>query len=71
EKDFEEVFEVSFTTKSAEEGTGLGLAIARRFIRAYGGELSVEMSVPNERTVFLIEMPTISEESHQEVTTDV
>jgi len=55
-----QIFEPTFTTKSIEEGTGLGLAICRRFLRSYDGEITLERSVPGE-TVFLIELPEVSE----------
>jgi signal transduction histidine kinase len=51
------LFESSFTTKNANEGTGLGLSIARRFIRAYQGEIILEESKPAQSTVFLITLP--------------
>ena len=35
------VFDPFFTTKPPGQGTGLGLDIARRFIRRYGGDISV------------------------------
>jgi signal transduction histidine kinase len=56
-ENMQRVFEPSFTTKSVEDGTGLGLSIARRFIRAYEGEIIVEKSVPGVETTFLIELP--------------
>jgi len=55
-----QIFEPTFTTKSIEEGTGLGLAICRRFLRSYDGEITLERSAPGE-TVFLIELPEVSE----------
>lgn len=61
EENFQQVFEASFTTKSVEEGTGLGLSIARRFIRAFDGEIVVEKSTPGVQTAFLIELPLLSE----------
>lgn len=60
-ENYENIFETSFTTKTVEEGTGLGLSIARRFIRAYDGELSVEKSLPYKETVFLIDLPIYEE----------
>lgn len=51
------LFEIQFTTKQAEEGTGLGLTITRRFIRDFGGDISLKRSVPGEGTVFLIQLP--------------
>lgn len=57
EENFQKVFEASFTTKTVEEGTGLGLSIARRFIRAFDGEIIVEKSAPGVQTAFMIDLP--------------
>lgn len=59
------LFESSFTTKSPDRGTGLGLGIARRFVRAYGGEIEFAGSRPHERTVFRVRLPLSGGESAQ------
>lgn len=52
-----QLFESSFTTKSADEGTGLGLGIARRFVRSSGGDIEFVSSDPLRKTVFRITLP--------------
>jgi signal transduction histidine kinase len=54
------MFEVNFTTKSAEEGTGLGLSISRRLVRAFGGDIEIENTVEGKGTTFLIWFPKSS-----------
>ncbi len=51
------LFQTQFSTKSSEEGTGLGLGISRRFIRAFGGDLELESSIPDQETIFRIWIP--------------
>ncbi len=51
------IFEPSFTTKTVEEGTGLGLSISRRLVRAFGGDIEIEKTSPDEGTTFLIWFP--------------
>lgn len=51
------LFEIQFSTKSADEGTGLGLTICRRFVRAFGGDIALVRSAPGEGCVFRIELP--------------
>ena len=50
-----QIFDPFFTTKPPGQGTGLGLDIARRLVRRYDGEISVE-SAPG-RTEFAVELP--------------
>lgn len=51
------LFEAQISTKSRDEGTGLGLSIARRFIRAFGGDLYYDGSREDWTTVFKMELP--------------
>lgn len=52
------IFEIGFTTKPPSEGTGMGLSIARRYARAFGGEVELIFSEPNARgTCFRITIP--------------
>lgn len=57
EENQSKLFQTQFSTKSADEGTGLGLGISRRFIRAFGGDLEFESSLPGQETVFRIWIP--------------
>ena len=54
-----QLFEVQFSTKSAEEGTGLGLSISRRFLRAAGGDLKFVASQAFQKTEFLLSWPML------------
>jgi len=49
------IFDPFFTTKPPGQGTGLGLDIARRLVRSYRGDLTVE-SEPG-RTAFVVRLP--------------
>jgi signal transduction histidine kinase len=49
------IFDPFFTTKPPGQGTGLGLEIARRLVRSYRGDLTVE-SEPG-RTEFIVRLP--------------
>ncbi len=51
------LFEQGFTTKAPQEGTGLGLAICRRYARAFGGEVELVFSAPNQGTCFRVTIP--------------
>lgn len=42
---------------SSSRGTGLGLFICREIVRAHGGTISVERSLPGKGTMFSIELP--------------
>lgn len=55
------LFEGQFTTKSRSEGTGLGLNISRRFIRAFGGDIKLLQSKPEQGTEFLILLPLMKD----------
>lgn len=60
------LFEVQFSTKSRAEGTGMGLSISRRFIRAFGGDIRLVHSGPDEGCEFEIQLPFLHEpESHK------
>ncbi len=55
-KNFKNVFNPGFTTKS--RGWGLGLTLAKRIIEQYhGGRIYVKDSVIGEGTTFRIELP--------------
>jgi signal transduction histidine kinase len=49
------IFESGVTTKS--DGTGLGLGICRRFVRSYGGDITIESTIVGVGTTFLIWLP--------------
>lgn len=49
------IWEPSFTTKHS--GTGLGLPIARRLIRAYGGDVQLELVEGRTGACFLVTLP--------------
>ncbi|MCM2282318.1 MAG: ATP-binding protein [Bdellovibrionaceae bacterium] len=51
------LFEIQFSTKTHDEGTGLGLSISRRFIRAFGGDIHLVHSAPDEGCEFEIQLP--------------
>lgn len=61
------LFKNQFSTKSPETGTGLGLSISRRFIRGFGGDMFLHLSVPGESTVFRIELPLNADDKKKEV----
>lgn len=54
------LFESQFTTKKREQGTGLGLNISRRFMRAHGGDITLDRSTPGEGTVFRVTLPPVN-----------
>jgi signal transduction histidine kinase len=50
------IFSPGFTTKT--RGWGLGLTLARRIVHEYhGGRISLKISEPNVKTVFMVELP--------------
>ena len=51
------LFETQFSTKDRDEGTGLGLSISRRFIRAYGGDITYIGEMSDWKTTFRIVLP--------------
>lgn len=55
----EKIFEQGFTTKPPAEGTGLGLSIARRYARAFGGDVVLAYSAPNDGTCFRVIVPLL------------
>ncbi|MDX1622440.1 MAG: HAMP domain-containing sensor histidine kinase [Gemmatimonadota bacterium] len=55
-----QIFDPFFTTKGA--GAGLGLSIVRSIIEENDGEIWVE-SVPGEKTVFFVVLPSVEAES--------
>jgi signal transduction histidine kinase len=57
------LFEPFVTTKPEGYGTGLGLGIVREVIQTHGGEISVT-SEPGMGTVFTIDLPVSSVETH-------
>ncbi|MEK6578951.1 MAG: ATP-binding protein, partial [Bdellovibrionota bacterium] len=57
-EDLIKIFEPNFTTKDSNDGTGLGLSISRRLVRAFGGDVEIEKTVPGEGTTFLVWLPT-------------
>jgi signal transduction histidine kinase len=52
-----QIFDPFFTTKGS--GAGLGLSIVRSIIEENDGEIWVE-SVPGEKTVFFVVLPSVS-----------
>ncbi len=59
ENHIKKLFQSQFTTKKREQGTGLGLNISRRFIRAHGGDITLEKSVPGEGAIFCVTLPPV------------
>lgn len=53
--DFDNIYELGFTTKVG--GTGLGLFIAKGLIESVGGNISVEESIVFVGTTFIVELP--------------
>jgi len=53
----EEIFELLFTTKTAQKGTGLGLPVSVMLLEHFGGSIYLEDSTDKE-TIFVIEVPT-------------
>ena len=52
------VFDPFFTTKGQGEGSGLGLTVARRIIRKFGGDISIE-SQEGKGTSCIVTLPLI------------
>ena len=52
EENLQKIFVPFFTTK--KEGSGIGLSLSRQIMRAHNGRLLVN-SIPNERTIFIME----------------
>ncbi|NOX35955.1 MAG: response regulator [Calditrichaeota bacterium] len=61
----EKIFEPFFTTKG-EKGNGLGLSIAADIIQRHNGKIYVD-SIPKKGSIFMIELPVISEEAETPV----
>jgi len=57
QKVLDKIFQPFFTTKPTGQGTGLGLSLSYDIVKAHGGELKVETK-ENERTTFIIQLPT-------------
>jgi signal transduction histidine kinase len=56
EKDYETVFQLGYTTKSAKRGLGFGLWWSRFYVERLRGRIEVE-SVRSEGTVFTVTLP--------------
>jgi signal transduction histidine kinase len=56
--EFEKIFDSFYTTKDELKGTGLGLSIARKIIRDFKGQITVD-SVKDQFTCFTIELPSL------------
>jgi len=56
------IFDPFFTTKPEGRGTGLGLSICQDIISKHDGHLLVE-SVENQGTVFIVELPIVTEDA--------
>jgi signal transduction histidine kinase len=52
----EKIFQPFFTTKPTGQGTGLGLSLSYDIVKAHGGEIRVESTVP-EGAKFIIQLP--------------
>lgn len=60
------LFEIQFSTKGKDEGTGLGLTISRRFVRAFGGDMELLESAPNQGCTFRIQLPVAENANERE-----
>jgi signal transduction histidine kinase len=58
----DKIFQPFFTTKPAGQGTGLGLSLSYDFVKAHGGELTVQSQL-GEGSSFLVTLP-IRENPH-------
>jgi two-component system, NtrC family, sensor kinase len=56
------IFDPFFTTKGQGEGSGLGLTVARRIIKKFGGDISLE-SVEGAGTSCIVTLPLIASTS--------
>ncbi|MBI5236854.1 MAG: response regulator [Deltaproteobacteria bacterium] len=57
----DKIFDPFFTTKAVGKGTGLGLSISYGIVREHGGDIYASQR-PGGGTVFVVELPVISEE---------
>lgn len=56
ERIFERFFQDDLPSKIVNQGSGIGLSIVKEFVKAHGGNVSVE-SVPNQGTTFTVLIP--------------
>lgn len=56
-KNFEEIFEATYTTKPSDTGSGLGLFVARRLAQRAGGNLEVLNIQRNKGVTFRLVLP--------------
>ncbi len=55
---WEKVFELGFTTR--EDGSGLGLYIARSLVESIHGSITIEDSLMELGTTFLVQLPALA-----------
>ena len=62
----DKIFDPYFTTKEVGKGTGMGLSMVHGIVHSYGGTISCNSRL-GEGTVFHITLPTVEQQSVQEV----
>lgn len=57
----DKIFDPFFTTKAPGKGTGLGLSVSYSIIQEHGGSISIDSSIKDSITRFIITLPVEEE----------